>query len=58
MTGAYRVPDEKTMRTVLDQLTPRALSRAGPGGPATGSARTGHPRVPCATTGPCDGRRR
>jgi predicted transposase YbfD/YdcC len=28
MTGSYRVPDEKTIRTVLDRLNPRALSRA------------------------------
>jgi predicted transposase YbfD/YdcC len=28
MTGQYRVPDEKTVRTVLDRLDPRTLSRA------------------------------
>jgi predicted transposase YbfD/YdcC len=28
MRGEYRVPDEKTVRTVLDRLDPRALSRA------------------------------
>jgi predicted transposase YbfD/YdcC len=28
MAGEYRVPDEKTVRTVLDRLDPRALSRA------------------------------
>jgi len=28
MTGCYRVPDEKTIRTVLNRLNPRALSRA------------------------------
>jgi predicted transposase YbfD/YdcC len=28
MTGQYRVPDEKTVRTVLDRLNPRALTRA------------------------------
>lgn len=28
MAGAYRVPDEKTIRTVLDRLDPRALTRA------------------------------
>ena len=28
MTGTYRVPDEKTVRVVLDRLNPRALSRA------------------------------
>lgn len=27
-TGAYRVPDEKTIRVVLDRLDPRALRRA------------------------------
>src|SRR5450755_239299 len=28
MTGQYRVPDEKTLRTLLNRLNPRALSRA------------------------------
>ena len=28
MTGCYRVPDEKTIRTLLDRLNPRALTRA------------------------------
>src|SRR5512140_317182 len=28
MTGQYRVPDEKTIRTLLDRLNPRALCRA------------------------------
>lgn len=28
MTGQYRTPDEKTIRTVLNRLDPRALSRA------------------------------
>lgn len=28
MTGQYRVPDEKTVRTVLDRLNPRALTQA------------------------------
>lgn len=28
MTGQYRVPDEKTVRTVLDRLNSRALTRA------------------------------
>jgi hypothetical protein len=28
MAGAYRVPDEKTIRTLLDRLDPRALTRA------------------------------
>lgn len=31
-TGAFRVPDEKTVRTVLDRLDPQALSRALLGG--------------------------
>jgi predicted transposase YbfD/YdcC len=48
MAGRYRVPDEKTIRVVLDRLDPRALARAllGPeqrgrrrGGPAAGSVR-------------------
>ena len=28
IAGRYRVPDEKTIRVVLDQLDPRALARA------------------------------
>jgi predicted transposase YbfD/YdcC len=28
MSGQYRVPDEKTIRTLLNQLNPRALTRA------------------------------
>jgi predicted transposase YbfD/YdcC len=32
MAGQYRVPDEKTIRVVLDRLDPRALARALPGG--------------------------
>lgn len=28
MAGAYRVPDEKTIRTLLDRLDPLALTRA------------------------------
>jgi DDE_Tnp_1-associated len=32
MAGRYRVPDEKTIRVVLDRLDPRALARALPGG--------------------------
>ncbi len=48
MAGRYRVPDEKTIRVVLDRLDPRALARAllgdGPvscrgAGPAAGSVR-------------------
>jgi predicted transposase YbfD/YdcC len=31
MAGRYRVPDEKTIRVVLDRLDPRALARALPG---------------------------
>src|SRR5450759_465807 len=31
VTGQYRAPDEKTIRVVLDQLDPRALTRALPG---------------------------
>jgi predicted transposase YbfD/YdcC len=33
MAGRYRVPDEKTIRVVLDRLDPRALARALLGGP-------------------------
>jgi predicted transposase YbfD/YdcC len=47
IAGRYRVPDEKTIRVVVDRLDPRALTRAllGPrpvrrrGGPATASVR-------------------
>jgi predicted transposase YbfD/YdcC len=47
IAGRYRAPDEKTVRTVLDRLDPRALTRAllGPrprprqGGPASASVR-------------------
>ena len=31
VAGRYRAPDEKTIRVVLDQLDPRALTRALPG---------------------------
>jgi hypothetical protein len=40
MAGRYRVPDEKTIRVVLDRLDPRALARALPG-PCPGSRRGG-----------------
>src|ERR1700760_505602 len=33
MAGRYRVPDEKTIRVVLDRLDPRALARALLGDP-------------------------
>jgi predicted transposase YbfD/YdcC len=41
MAGRYRVPDEKTIRVVLDRLDPRALARAllGRPGRAQGSGR-------------------
>jgi predicted transposase YbfD/YdcC len=50
MAGRYRVPDEKTIRVVLDRLDPRALARAllgsgsrpggrGPGVPSAPSVR-------------------
>jgi len=49
MAGRYRVPDEKTIRVVLDRLDPRALARAllgpgprgrrHPGGPRSASVR-------------------
>jgi predicted transposase YbfD/YdcC len=41
MAGRYRVPDEKTIRVVLDRLDPRALARALPGRP--GRRRGGGP---------------
>jgi hypothetical protein len=43
LTGRYRCPDEKTIRTVLDRLAPKALSRAllGKGRPTPRRARTG-----------------
>src|SRR5579859_5943982 len=43
MAGRYRVPDEKTIRVVLDRLDPRALARALLG-PRPGGAR--HPGGP------------
>jgi predicted transposase YbfD/YdcC len=45
LAGRYRVPDEKTIRVVLDRLDPRALTRAllgprpRPGGPPSASVR-------------------
>ena len=39
MTGRYRVPDEKTIRVVLDRLDPRALARALLGRPGRRRAR-------------------
>src|SRR6266487_4924196 len=52
MAGRYRVPDEKTIRVVLDRLDPRALTRAllGPrprqrrGGPPSAAVRGYHAR--------------
>jgi predicted transposase YbfD/YdcC len=54
IAGRYRVPDEKTIRVVLDRLDPRALARAllgpgprgraRPGGPAPASVRGYHAR--------------
>src|SRR6267142_1106023 len=41
MAGRYRVPDEKTIRVVLDRLDPRALARALLGRP--GRRRGGGP---------------
>jgi predicted transposase YbfD/YdcC len=41
MAGRYRVPDEKTIRVVLDRLDPRALARALLGRP--GGRRPGGP---------------
>jgi len=48
VAGRYRSPDEKTIRVVLDRLSPRALARAraAAGGPA------GRPRPACAATLP------
>jgi hypothetical protein len=47
IAGRYRVPDEKTIRVVLDRLDPRAVPRALLGRP--GSRRGGGP--PSASTG-------
>ncbi len=44
MAGRYRVPDEKTVRVVLDRLDPRALARALLGGrPDSRRGRGGRP---------------
>jgi predicted transposase YbfD/YdcC len=44
MAGRYRVPDEKTIRVVLDRLEPRALARALLGGrPDSCQDRSGPP---------------
>jgi predicted transposase YbfD/YdcC len=43
MAGRYRVPDEKTIRVVLDRLDPRALARALPGPGPRGRRRPGGP---------------
>src|SRR5436190_16584807 len=43
MTGRYRVPDEKTIRVVLDRLDPRALARALLGPRPRGRRRCGGP---------------
>src|SRR5215472_14404462 len=51
LAGRYRVPDEKTIRVVLDRLDPRALARAllGPGprhrpaGPPAAASVRGYP---------------
>ena len=43
MTGRYRMPDEKTIRVVLDRLDPRALARALLGPRPRGRRRSGGP---------------
>ena len=43
MAGRYRVPDEKTIRVVLDRLDPRALARALLGSRPCGRRRSGGP---------------
>jgi predicted transposase YbfD/YdcC len=43
MAGRYRAPDEKTIRTVLDRLDPRALARALLGPRPRGGRRPGGP---------------
>src|SRR6202041_977514 len=40
VAGRYRVPDEKTIRVVLDRLDPQALARVLPGRPG-GRSRAG-----------------
>jgi predicted transposase YbfD/YdcC len=50
IAGRYRVPDEKTVRVVLDRLEPRALSRALLGPPPPPAARPSpQPPVPAGT---------
>ena len=49
LTGRYRCPDEATIRTVLDRLTPKALSRA-----LLGWVNTGHRRLIAGSTAPAD----
>src|SRR5260370_16114001 len=46
MAGRYRVPDEKTIRVVLDRLDPRSPARAplGPPGPRRGAPPPANPR--------------
>jgi DDE_Tnp_1-associated len=51
MAGRYRVPDEKTIRVVLDRLDPRALARALLGRRAAAEV-AGRRRPACAATGP------
>ncbi len=43
LAGRYRVPDEKTIRVVLDRLDPRALARALLGPRPRGRRRSGGP---------------
>jgi predicted transposase YbfD/YdcC len=45
MAGRYRVPDEKTIRVVLDRLDPRALARALLGPRPGGRRGGGRPRA-------------
>jgi hypothetical protein len=54
MAGRYRVPDEKTIRVVLDRLDPRALARALLGRP--GSRRGGGPPPAGVRPLPCPAR--
>src|SRR5439155_21637218 len=55
MAGRYRVPDEKTIRVVLDRLDPRALARALLGSRPCGRRRSGRP--PAAGVRSCRARR-
>jgi hypothetical protein len=41
MRGEYRVPDEKTVRTVLDRLDPRAVTGLARASLAAGTSRRG-----------------